>query len=210
MKSLTGKEYFEMRIGARVAAADEHGDKVLLLQDDTYLKLFRVKRWLTSARFFPYWRRFEKNAAGLQSLEVPTLKVIESLRLPEIERTAVRYEPLPGVILRDVCDFDAHLVSKLGVFVKELHDKGVYLRSLHLGNIVLTPQNQLGLIDIADMKIFRGPLRKGLRLRNLRHLWRYEEDRKAISPYTQEFVRTFGKSYRSEVSSMFAPDTSDS
>ena len=206
MKSLTSKEYFEMRIGAKVAAADEHGDKVLLLQDDTYLKLFRVKRWLTSARFFPYWRRFEKNAAGLHSLKVPTLKVIESLRLPEIDRTAVHYKPLPGIVLREVSDFDERLVSKLGVFVKELHDKGIYLRSLHLGNVVLTPENHLGLIDIADMKIFRGSLRKGLRLRNLRHLWRYEEDRKAISPYTQEFVRTFGKSYRSEVSNMFAPD----
>ncbi len=42
MKSLTNKEYLEMRAGADVTAADEYGDKVLLLKDGTYLKLFRV------------------------------------------------------------------------------------------------------------------------------------------------------------------------
>ena len=54
MKSLTNEEYLAMRAGADVTAADEYGDKVLLLRDGTYLKLFRVKRLFTSARFFPY------------------------------------------------------------------------------------------------------------------------------------------------------------
>ena len=205
MKSLTNEEYLEMRAGADVIAADDYGDKVLLLKDGTYLKLFRVKRLFTSARLFPYWRRFEKNSEALYSLGVPTLKVIESISLPELDRTAVHYEPLPGDILREVPDFDAALVTRLGAFIKQLHDKGVYLRSMHLGNVVLTPEGQLGLIDIADMKVYGGSLRKGLRLRNLHHLWRYEQDRRAISIYHQAFVSTFDAGYRDEASRMFAP-----
>ena len=127
MKSLTNEKYLEMRAGADVIAADDYGDKVLLLKDGTYLKLFRVKRLFTSARLFPYWRRFEKNSEALHALGVPTLKVIESIRLPELDRTAVHYEPLPGNILREVPDFDAGLVTRLGAFIKQLHDKGVYL-----------------------------------------------------------------------------------
>ena len=206
MKSLTNEEYLEMRAGADVIAADDYGDKVLLLKDGTYLKLFRVKRLFTSARLFPYWRRFEKNSEALHSLGVPTLKVIESMRLPELDRTAVHYEPLPGNILREVPDFDAGLVTRLGAFIKELHDKGVYLRSMHLGNVVQTPEGQLGLIDIADMKVYRSSLRKGLRLRNLHHLWRYEQDRRAISVHHQSFVSSFDAGYRDEASAMFAPE----
>lgn len=206
MKSLDNEQYLKMRAGADVTAADEHGDKVLLLKDGTYLKLFRVKRLFTSARLFPYWRRFEKNAEALHALGVPTLKVIESIRLPEIDRTAVHYEPLPGNILREVPDFDARLVSRLGAFIKELHDKGVYLRSMHLGNVVLTPEDELGLIDIADMKVYGGALRKGLRLRNLHHLWRYEQDRRAISPYQEAFVSSFDAGYREKAARMFAPE----
>ena len=76
---------------------------------------------------------------------------------------------------------------------------------MHLGNVVLTPEGQLGLIDIADMKVYGGSLRKGLRLRNLHHLWRYEQDRRAISIYHQAFVSTFDAGYRDEASRMFAP-----
>ena len=206
MKSLDNEQYLKMRAGADVTAADEHGDKVLLLKDGTYLKLFRVKRLFTSARLFPYWRRFEKNAEALHALGVPTLKVIESIRLPEIDRTAVHYEPLPGNILREVPDFDARLVTRLGAFIKELHDKGVYLRSMHLGNVVLTPEDELGLIDIADMKVYGGALRKGLRLRNLHHLWRYEQDRRAISLYQEAFVSSFDAGYREKAARMFAPE----
>jgi len=206
MKSLDNEQYLKMRAGADVTAADEHGDKVLLLKDGTYLKLFRVKRLFTSARLFPYWRRFEKNAEALHALGVPTLKVIEAIRLPEIDRTAVHYEPLPGNILREVPDFDARLVSRLGAFIKELHDKGVYLRSMHLGNVVLTPEDELGLIDIADMKVYGGALRKGLRLRNLHHLWRYEQDRRAISPHQEAFVSSFDAGYRDKAARMFAPE----
>ncbi|HZJ92281.1 MAG TPA: toluene tolerance protein, partial [Thiopseudomonas sp.] len=56
-------------------------------------------------------------------------------------------------------------------------DLGVYFRSIHLGNVVLTPECELGLIDISDMKIFRRPLSKWQRKRNFEHMVRDERDR---------------------------------
>ena len=48
---------------------------------------------------------------------------------------------------------------------------------LHLGNIVLTPAGELGLIDIADLRASGKPIPRHRRLRNLKHLMRDEQDR---------------------------------
>jgi RIO-like serine/threonine protein kinase len=54
-----------------------------------------------------------------------------------------------------------------------LHGAGIYFRSLHLGNIVVTPDNEMGLIDVADMRFLRAPLNAELARRNLQHFARY-------------------------------------
>lgn len=206
MRSITSEDYAAMREGAEVVAADQHGDKVLLLADGTYLKLFRVKRLFTSARIFPYWRRFVDNAAGLAEIQIPTFRVIEVLDIPEMKRTGVHYEPLPGSNLRELATFDETLVRKLGVFINTLHDKGVYLRSMHLGNVVMTPEGELGLIDIADMRLHGKPLSRGKRLRNFRHLARYVEDRKQVAEHLDAFLDAFDGRLRQGLLKMFKPE----
>lgn len=42
---------------------------------------------------------------------------------------------------------------------------------------MLTPEDTLGLIDVADLRVYGKPLRKGLRLRNFKHMLRYRQDR---------------------------------
>jgi len=54
--------------------------------------------------------------------------------------------------------------------------RGIYFRSLHLGNIVLTPEGSLGLIDIADLSFQRRPLSKAKARRNLAHFTRLLEN----------------------------------
>ncbi|MEZ5480832.1 MAG: hypothetical protein R3E73_01270 [Porticoccaceae bacterium] len=177
MKKLSNEAYLTLREDATVIEADSHDDKVLLLRDGTYLKLFRVKRLITSARFSPYSKRFARNANKLRALGIPTISVIQTYRIPSIQRTAVHYSPLTGNTLRNLPNgIDEALAEKLGKFIRELHDKGIYFRSLHLGNVVLTPDNKLGLIDIADMTIYRKPLTDNQAIRNFRHLTRYKGD----------------------------------
>ncbi|MBT4162049.1 MAG: toluene tolerance protein, partial [Gammaproteobacteria bacterium] len=204
MKEMSREQYESLRKDAEIKAADQHGDKVLLLADGTYLKLFRIKRLITSARLFPYWRRFELNAQKLDRLGIRTLQVRDVYNLSYLRRTAVNYEPLPGKSLRDLSGLDADLVDQLGEFMSGLHDKGVYLRSLHLGNVVLTPEGELGLIDIADMKIHGGSLSRRLRLRNYHHLCRYDQDRQVVAKHSERFLSHVDEITRPKLARMLA------
>ncbi len=191
MKKLSKDDFAALREGATVIEADLNGDKVLLLADGTYLKLFRVKRLFTTARFYPYSKRFVKNVRKLMEKGIPTVTVVETYRIPSISRTAVHYYPLTGKTLRKLDKLDMILANKLGKFIRELHEKGVYFRSLHLGNIVVSQENRLGLIDVADMKVFNKPLPSDMRKRSFDHLARYQNDVALL----QEEAYSFYKGY---------------
>jgi tRNA A-37 threonylcarbamoyl transferase component Bud32 len=181
MRALAYSDYQALRSDAEVIEADFFGDKVLRLADGNFMKLFRRKRLISSAAFFPYAKRFANNALTLRKRGIPCPQVLETYRVGEISRDVVHYQPLPGLTLRQLIAEparfqDAALLRKFGRFVAELHNQGIYFRSLHLGNVVMTPENELGLIDIADMKTLRRPLRKNLCLRNFQHMRRYKHD----------------------------------
>lgn len=180
MQALEQARYLALREGATVLEADGTGDKVLRLADGSMLKLFRRKRLLSSAAWYPYAQRFADNCRHLQERQIrcPVVKAV--YRIGAIERDAVHYAPLPGQTLRQVLEEPAdhdQLRAQLGRFIATLHERGVYFRSAHMGNVVLTPEGELGLIDIADLRIFRRPLRKSQRLRNFKHMLRYPQDR---------------------------------
>ena len=89
------------------------------------------------------------------------------------------YQPLAGVTLRDLLKQDAitpEICSTLGAFVALLHQKGIYFRSLHFGNILLMPNQQIGLIDIADMNIYWWRLNVSTRVRNFLRIQKYHDD----------------------------------
>jgi tRNA A-37 threonylcarbamoyl transferase component Bud32 len=183
MQALNHSAYLSLREGAHVIEADGSGDKVLLLADGTMLKFFRRKRLVSSALLFPYAKRFASNTRALQRRSVPCPNVLALYRIASIERDAVHYQPLAGETVRHLfkTDAEAGLRFELGQFVAELHRKGIYFRSLHLGNIVLTPQRHLGLIDVADMTCQRLTLSTGKRLRNFQHMARYTQDMQGLA-----------------------------
>ena len=169
-----------LQSGAEVLEQDRHGIKVMRLTDVIMLKLFRVKRWWSSAILIPYSKRFCINADRLALRNVPTVQIIAWYRLPCAGLTAVHYHPLPGMTLRQLAadrGLGEAVMMQLGTFVAGLHQHGIYFRSLHLGNIVRTPAGALGLIDVADLKIQSSSLSAHKRLRNLRHLCRLPGDR---------------------------------
>lgn len=185
LQNLTHNEYLGLRANAVVLEQDRHGDKVLRLQDGRYLKLFRRKRLISTAAWYPYAQRFADNSVALAQRRIPCPEVSEVYRIPSIARDAVLYVPLGGETLRQIVKSGAgtaELRGKLGGFVARLHEAGIYFRSLHLGNIVLTPDDALGLIDIADLRAGRKPVSPHRRQRNLRHLLRDAQDRAWIYP----------------------------
>ncbi|MCJ1883592.1 lipopolysaccharide kinase InaA family protein [Pseudomonas sp. LA21] len=180
MQALDHATYEDLRQGASVLEADRFGDKVLRLADGNFLKLFRRKRLISSALFYPYAQRFADNARTLRRRGVPCPEIIGVYRVPSIERDVVHYQPLPGQTLRQLIASDQDkptLRGDLGALISAMHNNGIYFRSLHLGNVVETPEGTLGLIDISDMRTQARPLGKQQRQRNFRHLLRYAQDR---------------------------------
>ncbi len=181
MQILQHDDYLALRNDGKVIEQDGHGDKVIILADGTFLKLFRRKRLISSAAIWPYAQRFADNAKKLEELGIPCPKIIQVYRIPSIERDAVHYHPLPGKTLRDLyrgeMEYPEDLRERFLEFVEHVQDLGVYFRSFHLGNVVLTPDDELGLIDISDMKIFRRPLSKWQRKRNYVHTLKDNEDK---------------------------------
>ena len=172
-----------LKAHAQVIEEDGLGPKVLRLDNGNFLKLFRERRCYTSGSFNPYSERFAVNSERLQAMGIPAPTILDLYQLND-GSTAVLYQPLPGQTLRQVMQSMGSpavrqaLVERFGKFLALLHDKGVYFRSLHLGNVLLMDDGEFALIDIADMRIFPSPLRNALRQRNLRHMQRYPEDRR--------------------------------
>lgn len=190
MQPLSREQYDIWLQGAQVLERDGHGEKVLRLADGTFLKLFRRKSLISKTALYPPARRFADNAVELERLGIPCPKVIELYRLSEPYRTVVHYEPLPGQTLRQLLSGDTtidqlELFARLAEFITHLHDLGVYFRSLHMGNIVLTPDGQLGLIDISDMRCLGRSLSRRMRDRNYQHLLRYESDWGMVNPHIE-------------------------
>ncbi|OLS61068.1 bifunctional O-antigen ligase/aminoglycoside phosphotransferase family protein [Pseudomonas putida] len=172
----------QMAEQGEVIEEDGLGPKVLRLQDGSFLKLFRRRRWYTSESLNPYSQRFARNSQQLSAMGFTTPQVLDLYRYADGGK-GVRYQPLPGQTLRHALERCAtraereKLVYRLGRFIAQLHQNGVYFRSLHLGNVLLLEDNDFGLIDLADMRIQPSPLSPGLRQRNLRHMQRYAQDR---------------------------------
>jgi len=202
MQAIDHSTYETLREGAHVLEADGSGDKVLRLTDGRMLKLFRRKRLLSSALIFPYAQRFADNTHALTLRDIPCPTVIAVYRIPSIQRDGVYYEPLEGMTVRQLQPSDEEadaLRSQLGIFIARLHEKGVYFRSLHFGNVVLTPDNDLGLIDFADLRCQKRALSDSKRLRNFAHLLRYKEDRQWL--LGRDAGNTFLEGYRQGLSS---------
>lgn len=171
--------YRDLVAGGTVLEADRHGDKLIALRDGRYLKLFRRRRLLSSALIRPYARRFHANARALSARGVLTVVPEQLLRIPHLRRTAVIYRPLAGETLRDRLRMAADrgaLLRELGTFLAVLHRRGVCFRALHFGNVIVTEDRGFGLIDVADLELYRRPLGPRRILRNLGHLMRYAED----------------------------------
>lgn len=180
---LTDARFDEMCRGAVVLEQDGRGAKVLQLPSGDIVKIFRVKRMVSGAHIYSYARRFCRNAKRLAAQAVPTVKIKTLYHFEEGNNTAVLYEPLAGHTLRQLIhagETDLSLAAKLGVFLAELHRKGIHFHSLHTGNVVQTPRGDLGLIDISDMSIYAWPLFCHTRIRSFKRLCKYQDDIKKL------------------------------
>ncbi len=195
MQFMSGSEYARLTQGATELERDRHGVKVLLTPDGRVLKLIRVKRWLSLSTIYPYSLRFQRNARRLIAMGIPSVVVERVFYCHQTRRHGVIYPLLDGESLEKIALVDGlseELFCKLAGFIAMLHARGVFFRSLHLGNILLLPDGGLGLIDVADMRFSPLPLRVDQRKRNFRHLLRNQNHRNIFVDFGLErFLRLY-------------------
>lgn len=151
-----------------------------IIKHDTNLitKVFCNKKRFTSDLFYPRCYRFCHNAKKLLSRGVvaPKVKHLQKIRGTNIR--LVTYEEIKGTSLRALLSSGKKKldISKLVDFFICLHDKGIYFRSLHLGNIIMLESGGFGLIDLTDTSFKIRPLSLNMRARNLSFLLSYQKD----------------------------------
>lgn len=178
MRIVPAKEFQQWLEESQIIEQDGRGPKVLRMPDGRLLKIFRPRRRLWLARLRPSAKIFARNALQLAGLGIKTPQVSESLWLDQSQAiSACFYTPLPGISLDKLFqnsrkNFEA-LLPDLAAFIRLLHQRGIYFRSLHLGNILLLPDSSFGLIDFLDLRIKHAPLNATMVQRNFQHLKGY-------------------------------------
>ena len=186
MRKLDQDSFKRMIAGARVISKDQYGDKVLRLPDGPMVKLFRLKRRFSSAVIWPYAKRFERGVRRLRGLGIPTVKVMGTYRVSALGRDAVFYVPLEGATLREALDDPENkksLIKSFSAFFATLHERGVYFRAIHFGNVIVLPDGEFGLIDVSELRVSQTSLSVRKRVRNFKPIFRYKEDRTALLDY---------------------------
>lgn len=175
MRIVTAQELENWLAEGKVLEKDARGPKVLALVDGSFLKIFYTRRHPILARLFPYAERFAKNLAMLRDAGCQAPEIIETFWLDKrAGLSGCVYQPLPGVSVEYIFRADPNLIKQhlpeLANFIKSLHKKGIYFRSLHIGNIILLPNGSFGLIDVLDLQKKHSPLSQNLIRRNFGHL----------------------------------------
>jgi len=195
MENISQTQYEELIKDTEIIEKDGFGLKVLDTHKGEMIKLFRRKRFFSTALFNPYAVRFVDNAKQLTELGIPTITINRLLWCASIKRHIVVYERLEGELLRDVLeqagDNRKQVFVKFAEFIATLHKKGVYFRSAHLKNILVLPCGEFGLIDISDMQIKPRTLSMSLRQRNFQHIFRYQEDKDLVQDHLDAFVSSY-------------------
>ncbi len=183
---MSAGEYNRLTQGARELQRDRCGVKVLLTADKRIIKLIRIKRWFSLSVIYPYSLRFRRNAERLRAMGIPCVTVERVFYCHAIRRHGLVYPLMEGESLEAIAARDGiseEMFQRLAQFIALLHRKGIYFRSLHLGNILLLPQGGFGLIDVADMRFSRFSLRQDQRRRNFQHLLRNPSQREVFAQF---------------------------
>lgn len=180
MRSVSEHELDQWLADGKTLERDGRGPKVVSLADGLFLKIFHTRRHPILARLEPAALRFARNTEALRQRAIAAPQVTETFWLDhKAGLSGCLYAPLAGEsidrIFRRDPDQAQRLIPDLARFIRKLHRSGIYFRSLHLGNVLLLPDGQFGLIDVLDLKVRRAPLNRWLVRRNFSHLRRYLE-----------------------------------
>lgn len=189
MKIITAPQFQALIQDATIIHPGPLGPKVYLNTNNAALKLFyRKESW--KRRLFPNAVRFIKLAKRLTERNITTVAPIEHYYCSALKIDIVSYPWLEGACLRDkVQQGDFSKLDSYARFLAALHQKNIYFRGAHLGNILLLNDHRFALIDICNLK-FRMNFRH--RIKNISYVLNHWMDRDRLQQYGRErFVRAY-------------------
>ena len=184
MKKITQNEFNDLIKTAEVLEVSSAGTPVVYkTTDDKIIKLFfRRKRGFFRRLEKIGFRKFSHHKHGpilthtdakrfitmikrLEKLGIPTIHALEHYQLDDNKFDVVIYEFLPGQSVREhIHQGDFEILSRALQFTAYLNNKAIYFRAGHLGNIVLMPNDEFGLIDIHNIRFTIDPRRRAKEL----------------------------------------------
>lgn len=152
--------------------------KMFETPDGMIIKVFypRKKRY-SSNSLKPYALRFCQNAERLRSLGFNTPIIHSIQHCAELHTYVIAYKKLHGQDARVLAQQDRTIIDKVAAYIGDLHNQGIFFRSLHLENL-LYDYKTFSLLDIVDVQFKKKSLSFFLRYRNLKHMFRILDDRK--------------------------------
>lgn len=196
MRIVTANELQDWLRQGELLEKDSRGPKVVHLANGQLLKIFYSRRLPWLDRLLPDAKRFARHAQRLQALGIRTPEILECCWIDRHQAvSACLYQPLAGTALDKVygqsrAAFDAQLPA-LAAYIHHLHQRGIYFRSLHLGNILCTPEQGFGLIDFLDIRFKGRPLNRTLIRRNFNHLQNYLQRRRVLDFPWEQLLRCY-------------------
>ena len=178
MHIVSAQDFERWIASGTIIEKDGHGPKVVELDSGQLLKIFRTRRSPLLERLSPAAKRFKRHGEQLKSLGILVPEIGDCF-WTDASRTisGCRYIPLEGRSLEAIFHENrtefTDLIPAFARFIQHLHQLGIYFRSLHLGNVLLTAPNEFGLIDFLDIRFRRRPLGPWMIRRNFAHLESY-------------------------------------
>ena len=176
--SISQQQFDQLIAESQVLATGKRGPRLLETKQGEIIKVFPQRKWVSTNRLYPYAKRFMRNARLLGEYGFPSIEVTECQRLQGTATYLVKYPKLPGDDLRHLFNnsADGSVWKEFAGFMASLHERGIFFRGIHLGNVLRLPEGSFVLIDITTVKFRRKALSLSERVRNLQHLMMYPED----------------------------------
>jgi tRNA A-37 threonylcarbamoyl transferase component Bud32 len=168
-------------------------------KDNIIIKLFYPKQTrLSSNTIRPRALRFYKNCQRLLKKGYIAPKILDLQYCKERRIHVVHYQKIAGQDVRYLANNgQIEILKNVSQLIADLHHHGVYIRCIHLENLLYQTTGHCALIDVTDVRFKSKSLNIYTRFRNLKHLFSTREDKAIWNEYgIARFIADYFKAAR--------------
>jgi tRNA A-37 threonylcarbamoyl transferase component Bud32 len=175
-----------------------HADRPKVLEKDgrTIVKIFYPKKkWVTSDKLKPRAMRFYDNVQRLHQQGYAVPNITKTQYCSSLKTYLIHYDKISGEDVRTFASRgNLHIIHRVAQLMADLHQKGIFFRSIHLENLLHQEDGRLALIDISDVRFKHRPLSLHLRYRNIKHLLQATHDKEIWAAFSVDrFLESYCK-----------------